>query len=183
MHLWEEVAPLGPSSPFPDHPLPLFSFLPSPPPPLLSFLRLSTRFSLPSLSLSLLSSSSFSSLARESIILWPAVAFRNLFVIKAAIYFTLIEEIGRLPLAATIYHVLFSLSLSLAPPPLSHFIASQEDYTLLWRCIHEYVCMIARTPTRDFYTYICFIFTARGYARKKIRACERMLLLFSVTKC
>lgn len=34
----------------------------------------------------------------------PRVAFRNLFVIKAAIYFTLIEKIGRLPLAATIYH-------------------------------------------------------------------------------
>lgn len=136
MHLREEVAPLGPSSPFPDHPLPLFSFLPSP----LSFLRLSTRSPPLSLSLSLLSSSSsssFSSLARESIILWPAVAFRNLFVIKAAIYFTLIEEIGRLPLAATIYHV--PLSLSLSPPPLSHFIASQEDYTLLK--MYSRVCM------------------------------------------
>lgn len=46
-----------------------------------------------------LSSSSASSRASPS-----RVAFRNLFVIKAAIYFTLIEKIGRLPLAATIYH-------------------------------------------------------------------------------
>jgi len=51
------------------------------------------------------------------------VAFRNLFVIKAAIYFTLIEKIGRLPLAATIYHHrtrLVRLS--------SRFLTSAEDY-------------------------------------------------------
>lgn len=64
---------------------------------------------LPPLSLSF---SPLSLLSRASIILWP-VAFRNLFVIKTAIYFTLIEEIGRLPLAATIYHVPTPLSLSL----------------------------------------------------------------------
>jgi len=39
-----------------------------------------------------------------SLSLEARVAFRNLFVIKAAIYFTLIEKIGRLPLPATIYH-------------------------------------------------------------------------------
>jgi len=39
-----------------------------------------------------------------SLSLSARVAFRNLFVIKAAIYFTLIEKIGRLPLPATIYH-------------------------------------------------------------------------------
>lgn len=44
-------------------------------------------------------------LSLACIILWP-VAFRNLFVIKAAIYFTLIEQIGWLPFAATIYHAL-----------------------------------------------------------------------------
>lgn len=47
------------------------------------------------------------------------VAFRNLFVIKAAIYFTLIEKIGRLPLAATIYHdrTRSSASLLTSSPP------------------------------------------------------------------
>lgn len=128
---------------------PLLPFIPSPLPPL-------------SLSLPL------SPLSRASIILWP-VAFRNLFVIKAAIYFTLIEEIGRLPLAATIYHVPTPLSLS--PPPLSHFIVSQEDYTLLkmYSRISMYNCAnpctgFLRGSNMYIYIYICFIFTASyGY--------------------
>lgn len=126
---------------------PLLPFIPSP---------------LPLLSLSL----PLSPLSRASIILWP-VAFRNLFVIKAAIYFTLIEEIGRLPLAATIYHVPTPLSLSLLR--LFHTSSRLKKIIRCWRCIHEYLCTIARIPARDFCAdqiciYICFIFTASyGY--------------------
>lgn len=79
--------------------------------------------------------------------LWP-VAFRNLFVIKAAIYFTLIEEIGRLPLATTIYHVLWLFSST----SFTLHRASRRLYGR--RCIHEYVHIIARSY-RDFSSIRC----------------------------
>lgn len=107
--------------------------------------------------------SPLSLLSRASIILWP-VAFRNLFVIKAAIYFTLIEEIGRLPLAATIYHVPTPLSLSFSPP-LSHFIASQEDYTLLkmYSRISMYNCANPCTGFLRVYIYMFHLHRLRIY--------------------
>lgn len=123
--------------------------------------------------------SPLSLLSRASIILWP-VAFRNLFVIKAAIYFTLIEEIGRLPLAATIYHVPTPLSLSLSLR-LFHTSSRLKKIIRCWRCIHEYLCTIARILARDFcvYIYICFIFTAYGYTGCIVKCTKR----YPVTKC
>lgn len=105
-----------------SHPMNNASLRSFPPPPLLFLSPSSSRHSFsPSpafLSFSFSSrlfSSSASSRASPS-----RVAFRNLFVIKAAIYFTLIEKIGRLPLAATIYHDRTgssSASLSTSSPP------------------------------------------------------------------
>lgn len=120
-------------SPFPDHLLPLFAFY--------------TGYPLASLTLLSSLSSVCSPLSHVHNTLWP-VAFRNLFVIKAAIYFTLIEEIGRLPLATTIYHVLWLFSST----SFTLHRASRRLYGR--RCIHEYVHIIARSY-RDFSSIRC----------------------------
>ena len=123
--------------------------------------------------------SPLSLLSRASIILWP-VAFRNLFVIKAAIYFTLIEEIGRLPLAATIYHVPTPLSLLLSASFTLHRVsrrlyAVEDVFTNIYVQLRESLHGISACT----YIYICFIFTAYGYTGCIVKCTKR----YPVTKC